>query len=184
VRRSLSCLLVLIAVPALPLLSACGDDDEGGEASPPPSTQQTQTQEEPSPSALREALKDTSAKPVIPKPSGSPPRRLVKEDVVKGTGPAAKDGDVATVNYVGVAFSTGREFDASWDRGAPLQVRLGAGRVIKGWDKGIVGMRQGGRRILTIPPELAYGREGYAPAIAPNETLVFVIDMVKITPRS
>ena len=84
-----------------------------------------------------------------------------------------------TVNYVGVAFSTGEEFDASWDRGQPFPVPLGAGEVIKGWDKGLVGMRKGGRRMLTIPPELAYGSEGYPPAIAPNETLVFVIDAVR-----
>jgi peptidylprolyl isomerase len=168
---------------ALSALAACGGDDDG-EASPPPSTKQTETQEEPSPSELREALKDTSTKPVLPKPSGSPPRRLVKEDVVRGKGPAAKPGDTVTVNYVGVAFSTGEEFDSSWDRGQPIKVRLGAGQVIQGWDRGLVGMRAGGRRILTIPPELAYGRQGYPPAIAPNETLVFVIDMVKVTPQS
>ena len=121
---------------------------------------------------------------MLPKPTGSPPRRLVKEDIVKGKGPAAKPGDTVTVNYVGVAFSTGEEFDNSWDRGQPIKVPLGGGRVIKGWDRGLVGMRAGGRRILSIPPELAYGRQGYPPAIAPNETLVFVIDMVKITPRS
>jgi peptidylprolyl isomerase len=182
VRRSLPCLLLLAALAAF-ALAACGSDDDG-EATPPPSTKATQTQEEPSPSELREALKDTSTKPVLPKPSGSPPRRLVKEDVVRGKGPAAKPGDTLTVNYVGVAFSTGEEFDASWDRGQPIKVQLGAGRVIKGWDRGLVGMREGGRRILTVPPELAYGRQGYPPAIAPNETLVFVIDLVKLTPRS
>ena len=183
-RRSLPCLLLLTAALALSALAACGGDDDNGEASPPPSTKETQTREEPSPAELREALKNTATKPVLPKPTGSPPRRLVKEDIVKGKGPAAKPGDTVTVNYVGVAFSTGEEFDNSWDRGQPIKGRLGAGRVIKGWDKGLVGMREGGRRILTIPPELAYGRQGYPPAIAPNETLVFVIDMVKITPRS
>jgi FKBP-type peptidyl-prolyl cis-trans isomerase len=182
VRRSLPCLLLLAALAAF-ALAACGDDDDG-EATPPPSTKETQTKEEPSPSELREALKDTSTKPVLPKPSGSPPRRLVKEDVVKGKGPAAKAGDTLTVNYLGVAFSTGEVFDNSWDRGQPIKVPLGAGRVIKGWDRGLVGMREGGRRILTIPPELAYGRQGYPPAIAPNETLVFVVDLVKLTPRS
>jgi peptidylprolyl isomerase len=173
----------MTAALALSALTACGSDDDG-EASPPPSTKETQTKEEPSPAELREALKDTATKPVLPKPTGSPPRRLVTEDVVKGKGPPAKPGDTVTVNYVGVTFSTGEVFDSSWDRGQPIKVRLGAGRVIKGWDRGLVGMRAGGRRILTIPPELAYGRQGYPPAIAPNETLVFVIDMVKITPRS
>ena len=183
-RRSPLCLFLLIAALALSALAACGGDDDGESSSPPPSTKETQTKEEPSPAALREALKDTATKPVLPKPTGSPPRRLVKEDIVKGKGPPAEPGDTVTVNYLGVAFSTGEDFDNSWDRGQPIKVRLGAGQVIKGWDKGLVGMREGGRRILTIPPELAYGRQGYPPAIAPNETLVFVIDMVKITPRS
>jgi peptidylprolyl isomerase len=175
-RRLLPCLLLLLlVVPA-----ACGDDDDSGE--PAAKTTPEKTSEEPSPSAQREALKDTSAKPVIPKPSGSPPRRLEKQDIVKGKGPAAKPGDTVTVQYVGVTFSTGDEFDASWDRGQPFPVPLGAGQVIEGWDKGLVGMRKGGRRMLTIPPELAYGSEGYPPTIAPNETLIFVIDAIDIKP--
>src|SRR5215203_4702573 len=175
-RRLLPCLLLLLlVVPA-----ACGSDDDSGEPAAKPTPEKTS--EEPSPSAQREALKDTSTKPVIPKPSGSPPRKLDKQDVVKGTGPAAKPGDTLTVNYVGVAFSTGDEFDASWDRGQPFEAPLGAGRVIKGWDKGLVGMRKGGRRMLTIPPELAYGAQGYPPTIAPNETLIFVIDALDIKP--
>jgi len=167
-------LLLLLVVPA-----ACGGDDSG---EPAAKRTQAKTSAEPSPSAQREALKDTSTKPVIPKPSGSPPRKLDKQDIVKGKGPAAKPGDTLTVNYVGVAFSTGDEFDASWDRGQPFEVPLGAGRVIPGWDKGLVGMRKGGRRMLTIPPELAYGSDGYPPTIAPNETLVFVIDVLDIKP--
>jgi peptidylprolyl isomerase len=175
-RRLLPCLLLpLLLVPV-----ACGSDDDDGE--PAAKTTTEQTSEEPSPSAQREALKDTSTKPVIPKPSGSPPRRLDKEDIVKGKGPAAKPGDTVTVQYVGVAFSTGDEFDASWDRGQPFPVPLGAGRVIEGWDKGLVGMRKGGRRMLTIPPQLAYGSEGYPPTIGPNETLIFVIDALDIKP--
>ena len=175
-RRLLPCLLLLLLVVPV----ACGSDDDSGE----PAAKQTQdtTSEEPSPSAQREALKDTSTKPVIPKPSGSPPRRLEKQDIVKGKGPAAKPGDTVTVQYVGVAFSTGDEFDASWDKGQPFPVALGAGKVIEGWDKGLVGVRKGGRRMLTIPPELAYGSEGYPPTIAPNETLVFVIDAIDIQP--
>jgi len=85
---------------------------------------------------------------------------------------------------VGVAFSTGDEFDASWDRGQPYPVPHGAGQVIKGWDKGLVGMRKGGRRMLTIPPELAYGPEGRPPTILPNETLIFVVDAVALQPGS
>jgi peptidylprolyl isomerase len=176
-RRLLPCLLLLLLfAPA-----ACGgDDDDSGEPAAKPTAEKTS--EEPSPSAQREALKDTSTKPVIPKPSGSPPRRLEKQDIVKGKGPAAKPGDTVTVQYVGVTFSTGDEFDASWDRGQPFPVPLGAGQVIEGWDKGLVGIRKGGRRMLTIPPELAYGAEGYPPTIAPNETLVFVIDALDIKP--
>jgi peptidylprolyl isomerase len=175
-RRLLPALLLLL-VP----LAACGGGDgaESTASSPQPTAKTT---EEPSPSALREALKDTSSKPVIPKPTGSPPRTLVKEDIVRGTGPAAKPGDTLTVNYVGVAFSTGKEFDASWDRGQPFAVPLGAHKVIQGWERGLVGMRKGGRRLLTIPPELAYGTEGYPPAIAPNETLIFVVDAVSVKP--
>jgi peptidylprolyl isomerase len=175
-RRLLPCLLILLT-----LLAACGGDD-GDDSTAKSSEPKAQTSEEPSPSAQLKALKDTHTKPVIPKPSGSPPRKLVKEDLVKGKGPAAKAGDTLTVNYVGVAFSTGKEFDASWDRGQPFDVPLGAGRVIKGWDRGLVGMRKGGRRMLTIPPELAYGSEGYPPSIAPNETLIFVVDALAIKP--
>jgi peptidylprolyl isomerase len=177
-RRLLPCLLLLLlVVPA-----ACGGDDDSGEPTGKPTPEKTS--EEPSPSAQREALKDTTTKPVIPKPSGSPPRRLEKQDIVKGKGPAAKPGDTVTVQYVGVAFSTGDEFDASWDRGQPFPVPLGAGQVIEGWDKGLVGIRKGGRRVLTIPPELAYGSEGYPPTIAPNETLIFVIDAIDVKPGS
>ena len=177
-RRLLPCLLLpLLLVPV-----ACGSDDDGGE--PTAKTTPEQTSEEPSPSAQREALEETSTKPVIPKPSGSPPRKLDKQDIVKGKGPAAKPGDTVTVQYVGVSFSTGDEFDASWDKGQPFPVALGAGKVIEGWDKGLVGIRKGGRRMLTIPPELAYGSEGYPPTIAPNETLVFVIDAIDIQPGS
>jgi peptidylprolyl isomerase len=175
-RRPLACLLALVA---LTVVAACGDDDDDPAAQS--SETQTETTEEPSPSAQREALKDTTVKPVIPKPTGSPPRRLEKEDVVKGKGRGAKAGDIVTVNYVGVTFSTGDEFDASWDSGQPFDVPLGAGQVIEGWDRGLVGIRKGGRRILTIPPELAYGADGSPPTIGPNETLVFVVDALAIT---
>ncbi len=175
-RRVLPCLLILL----LPVAACGGDDDEGGE--PAANTTPAKTSEEPSPSAQREALKDTTVKPVIPKPTGSPPRRLEKEDIVKGKGAPAKTGDTVIVQYVGVSFSTGEEFDASWDRGQPFPVQLGAGSVIPGWEKGLLGIRKGGRRMLTIPPELAYGRDGYPPTIAPNETLVFVIDAVDVQP--
>ena len=112
----------------------------------------------------------------MPEPSGKPPRKLKAEDIVKGKGKAAKPGDALTVQYVGVSFSTGEQFDASWDSGQPFDFQLGARMVIPGWDRGLVGIRTGGRRQLTIPPDLAYGAQGSPPAIGPNETLVFVID--------
>jgi FKBP-type peptidyl-prolyl cis-trans isomerase len=183
-RRSIPRLAALLALLAVSVLSACGSDNgnaSSSQASDSPA-KSTTTTEQPSPSAQRNALEDTTTKPVIPKPAGAPPRRLVKEDIVKGKGPAAKKGDTLTVHYVGVAFSTGEEFDASWDRGAPFPVPLGAGQVIKGWDRGLIGMRKGGRRILTIPPELAYGTQGYPPSIAPNETLVFAVDALALKP--
>ena len=105
---------------------------------------------------------------MIDKPSGAPPRKLVKEDIVKGKGPGAKPGDTVVVHYVGVNFSTGEEFDASWDAGQPFPVQLGAGQVIEGWEKGLVGLKKGGRRQLTIPPEQAYGAQG-APAVDRTE---------------
>jgi peptidylprolyl isomerase len=176
--------IALLALLAMLSLAACGSDDEdgngNGETSPPPAAEEQTETAEPTPSEQREALKDTSTKPQIPRPSGSPPRRLETEDVVRGKGPAAKAGDTITAHYAGVTFSTGEEFDASWNRGEPFTFPLGAGQVIEGWDRGFVGMKQGGRRILTIPPELAYGAQGFPPAIGPNETLVFVVDLLEI----
>jgi peptidylprolyl isomerase len=174
--------LSLIAVVAVLGLAACGDDDDdgGNGASADTATQQGTGTETTSPADAEAALKDTSKKPVIPKPTGAPPRKLVKEDIVKGTGPGAKNGDTVVVHYVGMNFSNGQEFDASWDTGSPFPVQLGAGMVIKGWDQGLVGIKKGGRRKLTIPPELGYGAEGYPPDIPPNETLVFVVDAIDI----
>jgi len=174
--------LALIAVVAILGLAACGgDDDDAGDraSSAETATRETQTTAT-SPAEAEKELEDTSKRPVIPKPTGTPQRRLVKEDIVKGKGRGAKPGDVVVVNYVGMNFSNGQEFDASWDRGEPFPVQLGAGNVIPGWEKGLIGIKKGGRRKLTIPPELGYGAEGSPPAIPPNETLIFVIDVVSI----
>jgi peptidylprolyl isomerase len=177
-------LLALLALLATLALAACGDDDEsssdsgGGAADAAPQEPSTDTPAETTDPAPD--ITDTSAKPVIEKPSGAPPRRLVKEDIVKGKGPGAKPGNTVVVNYVGVSFSTGEQFDASWDSGQTFPVQLGAGMVIEGWERGLVGMKQGGRRKLTIPPEQAYGAQGAPPSIGPNETLVFVIDALEI----
>jgi peptidylprolyl isomerase len=112
--------------------------------------------------------------------SDDPPTELVIDDAVPGEGEEATAGDTVTVHYVGVAWSTREEFDASWDRGQPLVFTLGEGRVIEGWDRGVEGMRVGGRRTLTIPPELAYGERGVEGVIAPDETLVFVVDLLEL----
>jgi peptidylprolyl isomerase len=109
-----------------------------------------------------------------------PPERLVIEDVAVGDGATASDGDLLAVDYVGVRWSDGGEFDASWERGQPIEFELGAGQVIPGWEQGLQGMQVGGRRIITIPPDLAYGDRGAGAAIGPGETLVFVVDLVAI----
>ena len=119
-------------------------------------------------------------RPEIDFPGGEPPAELQITDIWEGNGGEAKPGDTVQVHYVGVAYSTGEEFDASWNRGEPLEFELGAGRVIAGWDQGVQGMKVGGRRQLIIPPGLAYGDRGAGQVIAPGETLIFVCDLVSI----
>lgn len=117
-------------------------------------------------------------KPSITIPDGAPPTELVIEDIEVGDGAEAAPGTRPVMHYVGVSWSTGREFDASWNRGDTFDFQLGAGQVIRGWDQGVAGMKVGGRRKLTIPPDLGYGARGAGGVIAPNETLVFVVDLV------
>jgi peptidylprolyl isomerase len=119
-------------------------------------------------------------RPEIDFPGGEPPADLEITDVWEGDGAVANAGDTVNVHYVGVAYSTGEEFDASWDRGGPLEFKLGVGQVIAGWDQGVQGMKVGGRRQLIIPPGLAYGDRGAGHSIAPGETLIFVCDLVSI----
>jgi peptidylprolyl isomerase len=119
-------------------------------------------------------------RPEVDFPGGEAPAELQVTDIWEGDGGVANPGDMVKVHYVGVAFSTGEEFDASWNRGDPLQFELGAGHVIAGWDQGVQGMKVGGRRQLIIPPDLAYGDRGAGYAIAPGETLIFVCDLVSI----
>jgi peptidylprolyl isomerase len=119
-----------------------------------------------------------ATEPKVTPPGGAPPKKLESKDLIAGTGPEAKAGDKLTVNYVGVLFKGGKEFDASWKRKAPFEFTLGQGQVIKGWDQGLVGMKVGGRRELVIPSELAYGKTGSPPAIPANAPLVFVIDLL------
>ncbi|WP_209326043.1 FKBP-type peptidyl-prolyl cis-trans isomerase [Brevibacterium renqingii] len=119
-------------------------------------------------------------KPEVDFPGGAAPTELVIVDDVIGTGAEAGPGDTVSVHYVGVAHSTGEEFDASYNRGTPLEFRLGSGMVISGWDQGIQGMRVGGRRTLQIPPHLAYGDQGAGGVIRPGESLIFVCDLENV----
>jgi FKBP-type peptidyl-prolyl cis-trans isomerase len=119
-------------------------------------------------------------KPEVDFPGGEPPTELQVTDINVGDGAEAAAGQTAVVHYVGVAFSSGEEFDASWSRGEPFAFPLGGGRVIAGWDQGVVGMKVGGRRQLVIPPHLGYGDHGAGAAIPPGETLIFVVDLLDL----
>ena len=121
-----------------------------------------------------------TTKPEIDFPGDEAPTELVVEDLTVGDGAEATVGSTVSAHYVGVAHSTGEEFDASWNRGAPLDFRLGVGQVIRGWDEGIVGMKEGGRRRLHIPSDLAYGERGAGAVIKPGESLIFVVDLVSV----
>jgi peptidylprolyl isomerase len=186
-------LSALVAALVLAGCGSSGNDKTTSTASKPAQSQpaQTQTQSQAqtqtnsssttsSSGILASPSKDLASKPRIPHQSGDVPSELVKQDIVKGTGATAEAGDTVTVQYVGVRFRDGQQFDASWDRGQPLVFPLGTGQVIPGWDQGLVGMKVGGRRQLTIPPDLAYGAQGSPPDIAPNETLIFVVDLKKV----
>ena len=120
---------------------------------------------------------DLHRKPDVTIPDGPPPAELVIDDLVVGDGMEATAGMQVTVDYVGVSWSTKREFDASWNRNDTFTFGLGAGQVIQGWDQGVRGMKVGGRRRLTIPPDMGYGQFGAGGVIGPNETLVFVVDL-------
>lgn len=122
----------------------------------------------------------SATKPDVTIPGGEPPDQLEVEDLAVGTGDEAATGSHVDVHYVGVSWSSGRQFDASWDRRDTFSFRLGSGQVIAGWDQGVAGMKVGGRRRLTIPPELGYGARGAGSVIAPGETLVFVVDLVGV----
>lgn len=119
-------------------------------------------------------------KPTITIPQEAPPDTLLVEDLEVGDGAEAVSGSAPVMHYVGASWSTGRQFDASWDRGQTFSFALGKGQVIVGWDQGIAGMKVGGRRRLTIPPSLGYGANGAGGVIAPNETLVFIVDLIDV----
>jgi FKBP-type peptidyl-prolyl cis-trans isomerase len=184
--------LAALAATAL-LATACGGGTKESEADKFARTaeQQAKTQAAapaettPAPTPTKVAPsageRNISTKPKIPKASGAAPKSLKVEDLIEGKGAAAKSGDKISVRYVGVLFNNNKEFDSSWKRGkAPFQLTLGQGQVIQGWDQGLIGMKVGGRRRLTIPPDLAYGAQGQPPTIPANSTLVFDVDLTKI----
>ena len=172
---------ILLACLFLALFAAaCGDDDAEQETAATPEPTAEATAEAPVEIDPSTISKDLSEKPAVDKPEGSPPAELVTEDIVKGKGKTAKAGDTVSMQYIGNFWSSGEEFDTSWNAGQPIEFPLGAGRVIPGWDQGIAGMKEGGRRLLVIPPELGYGPDGFPPVIGPNETLVFVVDLAKV----
>jgi peptidylprolyl isomerase len=125
-------------------------------------------------------MKVALQRPEVDPINGPAPTDLVVTDIVPGDGPEAAAGNTVQVHYVGVAHSTGEEFDASWNRGSTLPFRLGVGQVIEGWDRGVVGMKVGGRRRLVIPPALGYGDRGAGSVIGPGETLIFVVDLLDV----
>lgn len=125
-------------------------------------------------------MSEDRRRPEISVPEGEPPAELIIEDEIIGDGDPAMPGATVVVHYAGVSWSTGAEFDASWNRGMPFDFQLGAGYVISGWDQGVTGMRVGGRRRLTIPPDMGYGDQGAGGVIAPGETLIFVVDLLSV----
>jgi peptidylprolyl isomerase len=122
---------------------------------------------------------DLSRKPEVTVPSGPPPKEIQRKDLVEGDGAVAKDGDRISIEYVGVGYDSGEEFEESWSR-APYSFTLGHGEVLPGWDRGIVGMKVGGRRELTIPPDFAYGKGGFPPTVGSDETVIYVIDLISV----
>jgi peptidylprolyl isomerase len=159
--------LAVLATAALLGFTGCGDKNDSSSDSGS-TTADTET------TASTDV--DTSKKPVVEVPD-KPPAGLEIKDLKEGDGPTAKVGDSVSVDYVGVSQSTGKEFDASWNTGQPFTFTIGQQMVIPGWDQGIPGMKVGGRRQLVIPPDLGYGEQGQPPTIAPNETLIFVVDL-------
>lgn len=188
-------LALLLALAALTVgLTACGDDEDatttGGAAATTETaaaapaqtaaTTTTTTAKDDGTGVVVTGAKDLDKKPQLEITAETQADKLITKDLVVGDGATAKQGDKVTVQYVGVGFNSEEEFDASWDRGQPFTFTLGAGEVIAGWDKGVAGMKEGGRRLLVIPGDQAYGAQGQPPDIGPNETLAFVVDLEKV----
>jgi peptidylprolyl isomerase len=162
------------SAPGVQLAPSSGPTADTTTAAPTPTTTTTPTATTPKPPS------PLSKKPVVAVPSGPAPKSLVSKDLITGTGKLATPSSTVTVNYVGVLYSNGKEFDSSWKRNQPFTTPLTNGSVIPGWVQGIPGMRVGGRRELIIPPSLAYGSTAQS-GIPANSTLVFVVDMLGVT---
>jgi peptidylprolyl isomerase len=172
------------------VLAACGSSRAPG-VQPAPSGGSTAVAAAPTTSSTTTASSSAStqvkpppqlaSKPVVKPPAGAPPKTLVTKDLVTGTGKTATQGSTITVNYVGVLYKGGKEFDSSWKRNQEFTTALSSGNVIDGWVKGIAGMKVGGRRELIIPPNLGYGKTGSPPTIPANATLVFVVDLLSVS---
>jgi peptidylprolyl isomerase len=173
--------LAILALCAALAFAGCGGGDDSStdssESTTAAATESTETTESTESTESAEATEKT--KPKVSVPKGPPPKKLEIKEIEEGSGATAKAGDEVTVQYVGVSYKSGEEFDSSWSRNEPFTFGLGTGLVIAGWDQGIAGMKVGGRRQLTIPPNLAYGSEGTG-SIAPNETLIFVVDLLAV----
>lgn len=186
--KSVFALICLIALTAV--VSGCGGDGAGYPSSEDVKLPDAGATEETSadsgdedkstgkPGKTPKVSGSTDEKPTIAETSGDPPTELVEKDIKVGTGPAAKEGDTVSVNYLGKNWSNNKQFDTSWGR-EEFEFELGAGSVIAGWDQGVIGMKKGGRRLLIIPPDLGYGEQGQGD-IPANETLVFVVDLEEI----
>lgn len=185
VRGRICALLALLA--AAVLIAGCGsssstssigigDENKSDEAL----AKGSETSSTASTTATTPTSGELASEPKVTPPSGAPPSKLVVKDLIVGTGPEATPGETVTVNYVGVLYKGGKEFDASWKRKEPFSFALGKGQVIAGWDKGVAGMKVGGRRELIIPAPLGYGATGSPPTIPPNAALVFVVDLLGV----
>jgi peptidylprolyl isomerase len=168
--------ICLAALASALALAACGSSKASG-VQQAPSAGLTQA-------AIPAPIKpppDLATKPAVTVPSTPPPTKLVTKDLITGTGKTVASGQTITVNYVGVLYKTGKEFDSSWKTGQPFTTTLSASSVIPGWVQGIVGMKVGGRRELIIPPSLGYGAAGSPPTIPPNSTLIFIVDLLSVS---
>jgi peptidylprolyl isomerase len=172
-RQALAALAALAAGAGL---AACGSSAAGVQLAPSAGTTAVAVPTVPKPPP------QLAKEPTVVVPKSSPPASLETIDLIKGTGTAAQTGSSVTVNYVGVLYANGKEFDSSWSTGHPFApFTLGQGAVIPGWDKGLIGMKVGGRRELIIPPALGYGKAGSPPKIPGNSTLVFVVDLLAVS---